>query len=585
VPFAVIFRGFSNVASGVPWDSSRAPGSSHRYEAVAAGITFAQVAGMTKPTTVDAIRNAVIGRNAVVPGPYGPRRMVYADYAASNRSLEFIEDYLRDQVLPFYANTHSESSWTGRQTTRLREEARRVVHRVAGGGPEDVVVFTGSGSTGAIDKLTRVLGICVPRELDQRYGISRSIPDSERPVVFIGPYEHHSNELVWRESIATVVAIPETRSGNVDLGALESALARYAERPLKIGSFSAASNVTGVCSDVPSTTALLHRHGALSFWDFAAAGSHLPVDMNPGAPELAKDAVFLSPHKFAGGPGSPGVLIAKRKLFRNAVPTVPGGGTITYVNAAVQLYADDPVAREEGGTPAIIESIRAALAFQLEQSVGHDVIGQIEDAFVRRAIASWGKNPKLVLLGNLEAPRLPILSFLIRHEHGFLHHEYVVALLSDLFGIQARGGCSCAGPYGHALLRIGAESQRDIERQVLRGQLGIKPGWTRISLAFFTSEIEFDYILKAVHFIAEHGSRLLGDYEFDASTGHWSHRDRRPRPVASSSLPPSALHQHLEEAAAIVECQRTPYASGTETNALSQEFEALRWFPLRASNW
>src|SRR5215468_10175160 len=329
---------------------------------------------------METIRAAIIGADHALDGPYGSRRVTYADYTASGRSLSFLEDFLRDEVMPLYANTHTESSGTGRQTTAFREDARAIIHRAVGGGPDDVVVFTGSGATGAINKLIDILNLRIPRDLDTRYGLSQHIPLAERPIVFIGPFEHHSNELPWRESIAEVRVIQEDADGHIDLDHLERELVRHAARPLKIGSFSAASNVTGIASDTRAIAALLHRHGAYSFWDYAAAGPYVAIEMNGGAAGdgIEKDAVFVSPHKFIGGPGTPGVLVAKRHLLRNTVPACPGGGTVAYVNEAEHRYLTDPVHREEGGTPAIIESIRAGLVFQLKEAVGADAIRERE---------------------------------------------------------------------------------------------------------------------------------------------------------------------------------------------------------------
>jgi selenocysteine lyase/cysteine desulfurase len=462
-------------------------------------MTSPDHAGRVTDSLLERIRSGLIGRDEVLVGPYGPRRVTYADHTASGRALAPLEDVIRAQVLPWYANTHSEGTATARQTTAFREEARQAIHRAVGGTDEHLVVFCGSGCTGAVNKLVGLLG------------------DLRGAVVFVGPYEHHSNELPWRESAADVVAIPADADGRIDLAVLVAQLRAHADRPLRIGSFSAASNVTGVLSDVAAVTAALHAHGALSCWDYAAAGPYLPIRVA----EL--DAVFLSPHKFIGGPQTPGVLVARRALFRNRVPTVPGGGVVAYVNATGQWYLDDPVTREEGGTPAIVESIRAGLVFAVKEAIGTGTITAIDDAYCRRALDRWRANPHLELLGNPDAPRLPIISFRVRAGERYLHHHFVVALLNDLFGIQARGGCSCAGPYGHQLLGIGADRAAAIQTQVSQGFLGAKPGWARVNLHFTMSSSTVDYVIEAVDLIGRYGRRLLPDYRFDPASGHWRH--------------------------------------------------------------
>jgi len=554
---------------------------------------------------IDLIRASVIGDDEAVAGPFGIRRVTYADYTASGRALSFIEDYLRDAVLPLYANTHTESSGTGLQTTRFREEARRIIRDGVGGSDEHAVIFCGSGMTAAVNKLVDVLQLRIPADLDDRYGLTGHIPPAERPVVFIGPYEHHSNELPWRESIADVVTIGEDQDGRIDLASLEHSLEAYADRPLRIGAFSAASNVTGILSDTRAISVLLHRHGALSLWDFAAAAPYVEVEMEPhregsepGDAALDyKDAIVLSPHKFIGGPGTPGVLVARRELFRNRVPAAPGGGTVAYVNPFEHVYLEDPEHREEGGTPAIVESIRAGLAFQLKERVGVDAIREHEEDFIDRAIGAWRDEPSIQILGNPALPRLSIVSFTIRHDDRYLHHNLVVALLNDLFGIQSRGGCSCAGPYGHRLLGIDIETSHAFEREISRGCEGIKPGWVRVNFNYFISEAVFDYIVRAVALIARDGWRLTPWYRFEPATGLWRHADGAPEPPLSlhdiryeagglqypahrHREPEARLEAYLADAERIL---ADPAAAlgpppSPETLEVDTDFESLRWF-------
>ena len=470
---------------------------------------------------IEKIRQSVIGARQSIGTPFGEKPLVYADYTASGRALGFIEDYIRQSVLPWYANTHTETSFTGAQTTLLREQARQEIRRAVNATEEDQVIFCGSGATAAINKLIDILGLRLPFDLSARYQLDAMIPDGERPVVFLGPYEHHSNELPWRESIADVVSIPLNEQGQICQRVLARELNRYRERPLKIGSFSAASNVTGVKSDVQAITSLLKQHGALALWDYAAAAPYVAIDMNGETP---LDAVFISPHKFIGGPGTPGVLVAKRNILRNSVPAVVGGGTVMYVTPEDHRYIADHERREEGGTPAIVESIRAGLVFKLQREVGVPEIERREHSYIQRALAFFQSCPNLEILGNTEAPRLSILSVRVRHDGKDLHYGFVVSLLNDLFGIQARGGCSCAGPYGHTLLGMDMSYSRALEVEIAAGAMVLRPGWVRLNFNYFIDEPEFDYLLQALALVAEHGWRLLPAYHFDVEAGVWRYQ-------------------------------------------------------------
>jgi selenocysteine lyase/cysteine desulfurase len=513
----------------------------------------------------------VVGEQVLLETPYGRKPLVYADYTASGRAYAPIERFIQQRVLPFYANTHSESSLTGRQSNHLREQARDCIRKALNAGSEHAVIFCGTGATAAINKLVDLLQLRQPLQ--------------ERVVVFIGPYEHHSNELPWRESKAEVVVIPLDEQGALDLQVLEQQLQRYQGKARLLASFSAASNVTGLKTDTGRVGALVHRYGGRIFWDYAAAAPYMGIDVQD------MDAVFISPHKFLGGPGTPGLLVVRKELATNPVPAVPGGGTVSFVAPDFHRYLEDCEHREEGGTPGIVESVRAGLVFQLQQQVGTDVIEAREHELVQRVLKRWSSHPGIRILGNAQLPRLSIVSLQLWHGEEQLHYAFVVALLNDLFGIQARGGCSCAGPYGHSLLKIDAESSRALDAQVSRGNTVLRPGWVRLNFNYFLDDASFEYLLRALELVAEHGWKLLPDYHYQPASGTWVHQD------GVSELPVSLEHfDALAEAIAELECCQVPltqYLEQAETlllNAapdrpaqvieLDDQAEALRWFYL-----
>ncbi|MEL0637720.1 aminotransferase class V-fold PLP-dependent enzyme [Marinomonas sp. TI.3.20] len=479
-----------------------------------------------KNALIDRIHESIIGKDTQIKTPFGLRTLTYADYTASGRSLQFIEDAMLNYVLPFYANTHTEANATGQQTTAFREQARQQIRQAThASDEEDLVLFCGSGATSAINTLITQLDL-------------RTLTKDEKAntYVFIGPYEHHSNELPWRELGANVIRIDESSEGGVCLNSLENNLRKHQGKRL-IGSFSAASNVTGILCDQDAITSLLHQYNALSFWDFAAAAPYIDIDMNPIDNKKAhKDALFFSTHKLVGGPGTPGVLIVKRAIIQNTTPSTIGGGTVSFVTPDDHTFLPIGERREEGGTPAITESIRAGLVFQVKQSVGGKTIEEREHIWVQQTNQRWAKNSAIERLGHATAPRLSITAFRIRTDYGYLHHGFVTALLNDLFGIQVRGGCSCAGPYGHKLLGINHQRSLRIQEALSHGEKLVKPGWVRFNLNYFLNQSDVDFILDAIDFIAKNGLTILPYYAYDQATDLWRFQGQETACLALNNL-------------------------------------------------
>lgn len=471
----------------------------------------------------------IIGKQHEFVSPFGRRQVVYCDYTASGKSLESIETYIVNEVLPTYGNTHTTTSVTSLQTTLFRHESREILRNGFGASEDDAVIFVGSGCTGAVHKLINGLHLAEP------------------PIVFVGASEHHSNLLPWREIAARVIRINEDSNGLLDTVELEDLLKTAKKENRKmIGCFSAASNITGTLYQDLKITALLHKYGALSFWDYASAAPYVKTVMNPTtvdypSGEAHKDALYFSMHKFVGGVQTPGVLVVKKSLLQNHIPNGAGGGTVFFVDRDNHLYLRDAEMREEGGTPAIVESIRAGLVLKLKENVTAEWIMEREEVLVQRAYSKWENVPEIIVLGSTRAPRLAIFSFMVRNKNSgyFLHHNFICALLNDMYGIQARGGCACAGPYAQDLLGIDeilahryqnilVEDSR-LDRTHLRRKEEhscyeiLRPGFARLNLPYFASDSEIDFIIDAVIAVAQNGWALLPYYQMNAETGEWHH--------------------------------------------------------------
>lgn len=495
------------------------------------------------------VRDSVIGCDQDLATPFGRRPMLYADYTASGRNVRQVER----QVLrlgSLYANPHTEDSATGRASGAWLKEAEAVIKRAVNADEGDCLIACGSGATGAVHKLQEILGLAVPPASRDRMlnalaeeGDANALERAETalkrdcPVVFVGPYEHHSNELSWRESLAEVVCIGLDDEGGIDYEHLEAELRDPVWLGRKrIGAFSAASNVTGVKTDTTRLAKLLHAHDAILCLDCAASAPYLRIDMHPeGEPDAAVDVVYFSPHKFVGGPGSAGILVFDQSLYRSDLPpTQSAGGTVRYVWKDGHDFIEGTEARERPGTPGVPQVARAALAMQLQSQVGFDTIETREHIAMERAFAVWQANPAIEILGPQDPDRrIGIVSFNLRGPHGdVLHPRLVTVLLNDLFGIQSRAGCSCAGPYGHYLLDIDDGHTQKIRDAVLDGHAGMRPGWCRVSLHWLMSEAEIDYIVEAVEFLAEEGWRFMSLYAFDSQSGAWHWREGAlPRPA------------------------------------------------------
>ncbi|MEA5108812.1 Cysteine desulfurase [bioreactor metagenome] len=464
----------------------------------------------------DTFRLNTIGHDAVYDTPYGRQRLIYADWIASGRLYRPIEDRLSNEIGPFIGNTHTETSETGTSMTRAYHEAHKRIKKHVNAGPEDVIITAGFGMTGVIVKFQRMMGLKMCGQLTD----SKCFKEKERPVVFVTHMEHHSNHTSWFETMSDVVVLTPDKDLLVDPEELRRQLENYKDRPLKIGAFTACSNVTGVGTPYHQLARIMHENGGFCFIDFAASAPYADINMHPGDPLEKLDAVLFSPHKFLGGPGSSGVLIFDRSMYKSRTPDQPGGGTVDWTNPWGEYkYVDDIELREDGGTPGFMQAIRTALCIELKERMGTINIAKREEELLDHAFKGMDKIPGLHILANNQRKRLGVISFYFEN----IHYNLVVKLLSDKYGVQVRGGCACAGTYGHYLLDVSYEHSKRITELINHGDLSQKPGWVRLSLHPTMKNSELDHILSALKEISIHHQTWMKDYMYNKHTNEFRH--------------------------------------------------------------
>ena len=466
-------------------------------------------------------RRNIVGIDTEFETPYGTQKLLYADWIASGRMYAPIEDLMKNKFGPMVGNTHSEASETGVVMTNLYHEAKHLIKKHVNASEDDYLITEGSGMTGAIVKLQRILGLKVP-ERAKKY-VKDTIPEEDLPVVFVTYMEHHSNHISWLETFADVVVLlPEDDEMNF-VDELRKQLKKFENRKIKIGSFTAGSNVTGIIPDYHKLAEIMHENNGYAFVDFAASAPYIKIDMHPKNSKQSLDAIFFSPHKALGGPGSSGVLIFNKKLYNfNQAPDHPGGGTVLWTNRWNEYaYFDDVELREDGGTPAFLQTMRVALTLKLKEKMGCDNIMKREHQLLDLLFSEFETIPHLHVLADKYRERIGAVSFFVDN----IHHNLIVKLLNDRFGIQTRGGCSCAGPYGHYLLHVSKDESHRITDKINHGDLTEKPGWVRLSVHPTMKDEDLLFVTDAVKQIISNISEWEKDYEFDKSCGEFFHKD------------------------------------------------------------
>ncbi len=466
------------------------------------------------------VRNNIIGINHNIQTPFGEQKLLYADWTASGRLYKPIEEYMMNEVYPYVANTHTETTYTGSFMTNLYHESLQSIKKHVGAGVDDIIIASGSGMTGVMCKFQRILGL----RMHEKYTDRVSIPEQERPVVFITHMEHHSNHTSWLETICDVVIIPVNEKGRVDLVAFDVMLETYKNRETKIASVTAASNVTGVETPYHEIAGIIHKHGGYCFVDFACSAPYVDIQMNPDEADQYLDAVLFSPHKFLGGPGSSGVLVFRKELYKNDVPDHPGGGTVLWTSPYEKHhYLNDIEAREDGGTPAFLQTIRAAKAIELKDYMGTAYIKERKSLLLNTLWDKIATMQRVRILEENIRDRQAIISLQFEN----LYFETVVKALNDIFGIQTRGGCSCAGTYSHYLNNINPEQSQAIMQQVVNGNMQARPGWVRISLHPTMKIAEVHYIAYAIKFIIDNEAMVKNLYVNDDDSLRYTYNQKQ----------------------------------------------------------
>jgi selenocysteine lyase/cysteine desulfurase len=462
-------------------------------------------------------REHIVGVDQTFQSPYGVQKLIYSDWTASGRLYASIEEKMLHQFAPFIANTHTETTTSGAAMTLAYHEARKVIKRHVHANSNDVLITTGSGMTGAVNKFQRILGLKVSENL-KNY---TKIPDDLKPIVFVSHMEHHSNQTSWLETIADVEVVPSDAQGLLCLKEFERCIQKHQHRKIKIASITSCSNVTGIKTPYHKVAKLIHRYHGLCFVDFACCAPYVAINMHPENEDEYLDAIFFSPHKFLGGPGSAGVLIFNNSLYKNTVPDNPGGGTVSYTNPWGQHdYFDDVETREDGGTPGFLQTIRIALAIQLKEKMGVQNIKQREDEINALVFQTLEGLSGVKILAPNHKERLSIFSFYFEK----YHFNLVVKLLNDRFGIQARGGCSCAGTYGHFLLNVDQDTSKRIKDQILQGCNTEKPGWVRLSFHPTITSEELKFICDSLKDLSVHIEEWSKDYHYEATKNDYTHK-------------------------------------------------------------